>query len=107
MNEYLYPLIASIITAIVTTFLNRRKYRAEISTIEKSNKGIEYENQEKLLEIYKMELDAMEKRIDQYIIEFQQEQERSTAIRRRLEDKIERLYIENKSLKRELKAFQK
>lgn len=78
-----------IVTALVTFFTTKRKYKAE-------SESIEYKNMQTILDTYKRELEAMNKRIDDYVSKINE-----------LEKKVKDLINENVSLKGEIAGFEK
>lgn len=59
MNDFILPLISSVVTSIVTWLLTRRKYIAEVNTVD-------IESMKQSLEFYKAMSDDNKKRLEEY-----------------------------------------
>jgi len=60
LYQILYIIISSILSSGATFFFTRNKYKAEV-------KNIEVENINKIIDIYKKELDSVNLRIEKYL----------------------------------------
>jgi len=88
-KSYFPEAITAIITAVITYFSTKRKYKAESASLE-------YQNVQMILSTYRTELESMKTRINDYVRKINE-----------LERRVDNLLHENISLKGELGEFKK
>lgn len=107
MNELLISTTAAAFVSIITFLLTRRKYKSEVKQVNAQAEGLEIDNTEKVVKIYRELTDDLRKELTMKIESLKSENLEMKEELQQIQGQYSAVLKENKSLREQMAALEK
>lgn len=107
MNELLISTMTAAFVSIITFLLTRRKYKGEVKQVNAKAEGLEIDNTEKIVNIYRELTDDLRKEFTMKIESLKEENREMKEELQQIHGQYSAVLKENKSLREQMAALEK